>query len=549
MHARVPRLPLGRVGVHLLRGLERARQRPRVRRGDAVECRDRHAARAAAPQQHGVMHGDGGRRGAFHTHGAALRRAIACCIFVLHMHGCVCVCLAYKWHGSNLPPRSHVLLARRGVSTERKSGMSDFGDLVCAVLRDTDAASAPPSPRPRQRCCLIQKDLEHLVTGSYDGTIAVWDIRAGGGQHPSLISRWLAHTPPPAGEGTAATLPCGDPATAASSTPAPPLASPPPQPTRTDLHNDMHVSVAIGRDGGSAGVVRGSQAVGGMVVGCDGSPRGAECGCMESSAGPAEGGRSGQRAGDGVRGGNAEAGLASALADAGRTVVALAGADGAAATGVPRPSAIAAAAAAAAVAAYPAMPFQESSAGLVGPSVGAVRHVADDSESRSAQAGATAGGAGGVGGDVTRTDDAGEAPAGDDPSPRLRQLVSFADELRRVNAATQPQVRQGEIESHPKQGLDPGQGSTARCVGPERGRGAKPLLHAAVERWAGVVPDMAMRREVLCVCFQLGGRLLCSGGADAVVRVRAQRFRAAGAARLHVHDLHARNQAHCDVLT
>jgi WD40 repeat protein len=41
----------------------------------------------------------------------------------------------------------------------------------------------------------MQRDLEHLVTGSYDGTVAVWDVRSGHGLQPAQVARWPAHGP------------------------------------------------------------------------------------------------------------------------------------------------------------------------------------------------------------------------------------------------------------------------------------------------------------------------------------------------------------------
>jgi WD40 repeat protein len=42
--------------------------------------------------------------------------------------------------------------------------------------------------------------MEHLVTGSYDGTLALWDIRHAAGIQPALISHWHAHGAPPQAE-------------------------------------------------------------------------------------------------------------------------------------------------------------------------------------------------------------------------------------------------------------------------------------------------------------------------------------------------------------
>lgn len=41
----------------------------------------------------------------------------------------------------------------------------------------------------------VQRDMEHLVTCSYDGSIAVWEVRSGHGLQPTQLSRWTAHGP------------------------------------------------------------------------------------------------------------------------------------------------------------------------------------------------------------------------------------------------------------------------------------------------------------------------------------------------------------------
>lgn len=37
--------------------------------------------------------------------------------------------------------------------------------------------------------------MEHLVTCSYDGSVAVWEVRSGQGIQPTQLSRWTAHGP------------------------------------------------------------------------------------------------------------------------------------------------------------------------------------------------------------------------------------------------------------------------------------------------------------------------------------------------------------------
>lgn len=37
--------------------------------------------------------------------------------------------------------------------------------------------------------------MEHLVTCSYDGSVAVWEVRSGQGLQPTQLSRWTAHGP------------------------------------------------------------------------------------------------------------------------------------------------------------------------------------------------------------------------------------------------------------------------------------------------------------------------------------------------------------------
>lgn len=37
--------------------------------------------------------------------------------------------------------------------------------------------------------------MEHLVTCSYDGTVAIWEMRSGQGFQPTQLSRWSAHGP------------------------------------------------------------------------------------------------------------------------------------------------------------------------------------------------------------------------------------------------------------------------------------------------------------------------------------------------------------------
>ena len=44
--------------------------------------------------------------------------------------------------------------------------------------------------------------MEHLVTCSYDGSVAVWEVRSGQGFQPTQLSRWNAH-----GSAAAALLP------------------------------------------------------------------------------------------------------------------------------------------------------------------------------------------------------------------------------------------------------------------------------------------------------------------------------------------------------
>jgi hypothetical protein len=39
----------------------------------------------------------------------------------------------------------------------------------------------------------LQRDVEHLVTCSYDGSVAIWDVRSGDGLQPQQLSRWAAH--------------------------------------------------------------------------------------------------------------------------------------------------------------------------------------------------------------------------------------------------------------------------------------------------------------------------------------------------------------------
>lgn len=41
----------------------------------------------------------------------------------------------------------------------------------------------------------VQRDMEHLVTCSYDGSVAVWEVRSGQGFQPTQLSRWNAHGP------------------------------------------------------------------------------------------------------------------------------------------------------------------------------------------------------------------------------------------------------------------------------------------------------------------------------------------------------------------
>ena len=47
-----------------------------------------------------------------------------------------------------------------------------------------------------QAFAALQKDFEQLVTGSFDGTLAIWDIRSTAGAaaiQPELVARWHAH--------------------------------------------------------------------------------------------------------------------------------------------------------------------------------------------------------------------------------------------------------------------------------------------------------------------------------------------------------------------
>eukprot|EP00892_Ulva_mutabilis_P008798 jgi/Ulvmu1/6290/UM281_0003.1 len=334
---------------------------------------------------------------------------------------------------------------------------------------------------------VIAKDLEHLVTGSYDGYIAVWDIRSGGGQHPSLLSRWLAHSPPRARPGN----------TRSGGTSPAPSATPPPEPPATAKlygalqHSTQHAVSPRGNGGAGMGEVSGDGGVAGLI-------------------GP--GGAGVPPAGDGGMHGTGGAQHA-ALAAATSTV--LAGAAAGRAAALARPSAIAAEMAATAAAAYPNAPACEASA-AVARSAAAVGDGdssagsacaapgARDVDDHSCASGATA-----------ARDESGVAPR-DGPNRGLRKCVSFADDQaaqasrRAVHGSALGDPAAGEAPG----GAVPGHSAAARTDG-----GVGHALRTAAARRAGVVPDMALRREVRAVVFQLGGGLLCSGGADAVVKV------------------------------
>jgi WD40 repeat protein len=71
--------------------------------------------------------------------------------------------------------------------------------MVCAahdksVALSMSCCSLPQMPPMTAR--FLQRDVEYLVTGSYDGTLAIWDVRAtmgSSGLQPELIKRWPAH--------------------------------------------------------------------------------------------------------------------------------------------------------------------------------------------------------------------------------------------------------------------------------------------------------------------------------------------------------------------
>lgn len=327
----------------------------------------------------------------------------------------------------------------------------------------------------------MQRDLEHLVTGSYDGHLAVWDIRSGGGHRPDLSFRWLASGHRAGGNSTTCT------------------------------------TGAAQLCGGSG---RGDASPGAACEPC-GSADAAEAECMgergaavcaDATGRQTACGHGAPHAPNSPRGRDAAAALTAGTAHSVPRSTATDSDHVPAAGGAPAVTAVATGAAC-----PPATPLAAGRLPETQPAA-ARQHTEGAMGTAEASGVRAASGSGAVGrvgeGGAQEAPVVGSGSAAAPAGRTLRKFVSFASGSGEAGG---PGGEQGTGGS--------GSMRVREAAGGRRGSGqgeagGRKTLAAGLARRTGVVPMPALRREVRCVCFQLGGRLLCSGGADALVRVR-----------------------------
>lgn len=330
----------------------------------------------------------------------------------------------------------------------------------------------------------MQRDLEHLVTGSYDGNLAVWDIRSGGGHRPDMSSRWLASGHRAGGNSTTC-------ATAAA------------------LTTGAAQLCGGGREGASPGPA------------CEprGSADAAEAACM---------GERGEAVCADATGWQTLCGYGTPhVPNSSRDRDTAAASTAGTAHSVPRSTATdsdhvpaAGASAVTAVATGATCPHATPLAGrppetepaAAGNHAEGAMGSAEASGVRGASGSGAVGRVGEGGAQEAPVDGSGSAAAA--AGRTLRKFVSFASGSGEPGGPGGEQGTGGSGSMREREATGGRRGSGQGEAG-----GRKPLA-AGLARRTGVVPMPALRCEVRCVCFQLGGRLLCSGGADALVRVR-----------------------------